>query len=111
MRCTFHQDTPASSLCARCYRALCPRCAHVEAAGSVCAAGCGSHATVLPPMAAVGATRVRVAQWTRLGATSFLVAIGAAMLQLAILALPGYAASMLCLSVAWHRHRQDRMGR
>jgi hypothetical protein len=57
---------------------------------------------------AAGRARVTVARWARAGLTAFLIALGAATLQLALLSLAGYVTSVVCLSVAWRRRRRAR---
>jgi hypothetical protein len=48
---------------------------------------------------------LRWARWARVGASAFLVGVGAATLHFAALSLVGYSASLLCLAVAWHHRR------
>jgi len=108
VRCTFHPDATASTLCARCGRALCTPCAAREDAARVCAAGCAARPVPSGPDRAAAELSIRLsrwARWARIGATYFLVGIGAASLHAAALGLFGYAVSVFCLSVAWHRHR------
>ena len=110
MQCTFHPSTPGATLCACCGRVLCARCAVPAAAGRVCAPGCDAPPVLAVPEIVVAAARARatVARWARMGATAFLLGLGAAVLHAALLSTVGYAASLLCLSAAWHRHRHTR---
>ena len=86
------------------------RCTLPAAAGRVCAPGCDASAVRAAPEIVVAAARARatVARWARLGATAFVLGSGAAVLHVVLLSTAGYAASLLCLSVAWHRHRHTR---
>jgi hypothetical protein len=108
VRCTFHPEATATTLCARCGRALCLRCADRDTTGRICAAGCDSRLSTPPSENLAMHFSAHVshwARWARIGATTFLIGVGAATLQLAILGAVGYSASLLCLSVAWHRRR------
>jgi hypothetical protein len=110
MRCTFHPGARAATLCACCGRVLCATCAAPSPAGRVCAPGCDAPAVLAVPEVVVVAARARatVARWARLGATSFLLAIGAAVLHIALLSTVGYVASLICLSAAWRHRRRTR---
>jgi hypothetical protein len=101
MQCTIHPEAAASTLCANCYRALCSACATRGRDGRICADGCGSRPasphrlSIAPPS--------DIARLARLGAATFLMGASGAMLHLAVLALAGYAASFLLLSIALRR--------
>ena len=110
VQCAFHPAATATTLCAACGRELCLRCATPGQAGRVCAPGCHAAPVPAPPeiLVAAGRARVTVARWARAGLTAFLIALGAATLQLALLSLAGYVTSVVCLSVAWRRRRRAR---